>query len=263
MNELTLRKRTINKCVDNFVSYSCYLSQVEPTKVEEAFQDESWVEAMNDKLLQFQRNDVWTLIPRPEGEHTIGTKWIFRNKTDEQGDVIRNKARLVAQGYSQMEGVDYDETFSPVARMETIRILLALACHLKFKLYQMDVKTAFLNGLFKEDVYVAQPKGFIDPHFLDHVLYLKKALYGLKQASSAQYDWLTQYLVSHGFTRGNADQTFFIRKEDGKLIVAQVYVDDIIFGSTKDELAHGFSKLMQAGFEMNMIGELTLILGLC
>ena len=141
-----------------------------------------------------------------------------------------------------MKGVDYDETFAPVARMESIRILLALACHLKFKLYQMDVKTAFLNGLLKEDVYVAQPKGFIDPH--DHVLYLKKAFYGLKQALRAWYDWLTQYLVSHRFTRGKIDQTLFIEREDGELIIAQVYVDDIIFGSTKDELAHNFSKLM-------------------
>ena len=158
--------------------------------------------------------------------------------------MICNKARLVAQGYSQMEGVDYDETFASVARMESIRILLALACHLKFKIYQMDVKIAFLNGFFKEDVYVAQSKGFIDPHFPDHVLYLKKALYGLKQALRAWYDWLTQYLVSHGFTRGKANQTLFIKREDGKLIVAQVYVNDIIFGSTKDELAHSFSKLM-------------------
>ena len=143
--------------------------------------------------------------------------------------MICNKARLVAQGYSQMEGVDYDETFASVARMESIRVLLALACHLKFKIYQMDVKIAFLNGFFKEDVYVAQSKGFIDPHFPDHVLYLKKALYGLKQALRAWYDWFTQYLVSHGFMRGKANQTLFIKREDGKLIVAQVYVDDIIF----------------------------------
>ena len=121
----------------------------------------------------------------------------------------------------------------------------------------MDVKTAFLNELLKEDAYVAQPKGCIDRHFPDHVLYLKKALYGLKQAPRAWYDRLTQYLVSHGFTRGKADQTFFIKREDGELIIAQVYVDDIIFGSTKDELAHSFSKLMQAEFEMSMIGELT------
>ena len=117
-------------------------------------------------------------------------------------------------------------------------------------------KTAFLNGFLKEDVYVAQPKGFIDPHFPDHVLYLKKALYSLKQAPRAWYDRLTQYLVSHGFTRGKADQTFFIKRENGELIVAQVYVDDIIFRSTKDELAHSFSKLMQAKFEMSMIGKL-------
>ena len=180
MNELTLKKRTVDKCVANFVSYSCYLSQVEPTKVEEALKDKSWVEVMHDELLQFQRNDVWTLVPRLEGEHIIGTKWIFRNKTDEEGHVICNKTRLVAQGYSQMEGVDYDESFAPVAFMESIRILLALACHLKFKLYQMDLKIAFLNRLFKEDVYMAQPKRFIDPHFPDHVLYLKKAFYGLK-----------------------------------------------------------------------------------
>ena len=165
-------------------------------------------------------------------------------------------ACLIAQGYSQMEGVDYDETFALVAHMESIWILLALVCHLKFKLYQMDVKTAFLNGFLREDIYVAQPKEFIGPHFPDHVLYLKKALYGLKQAPRASYDQLTQYLMSHGFTRGKIYQTLFIKREGGELIVAQVYVDDIIFGSTKDELAHSFSKLMQAKFERSMIGEL-------
>ena len=126
----------------------------------------------------------------------------------------------------------------------------------------MDVKTAFLNGILKEDVYMAQPKGFIDPHFPNHVLYLKKALYGLKQAPRAWYDRLTQYLVSYGFTRGKAVQTLCIKREDGELIVAKVYVDDIIFGSTKDKLAHGFSKLMQDEFEMSMIGELIHFLGL-
>ena len=156
-----------------------------------------------------------------------------------------------------MEGVDYDETFALVTCMESIRILLALACHLKFKLYQMDVKTTFLNEIFKEDVYIAQPKGFIDPHFSENVLYLKKALYGLKQASRAWYDRLTQYLVSYGFTWEKVDQTLFIKREDSELIVAQVYVDNIIFGSTKEELAHDFSKLMKAKFEMSMIGELT------
>ena len=108
MNELILRKCIVNKCVANFVSYSYYSSQVEPTKVEDALQDESWVEAMHEELLKFQRNDVWTVVPSPEGEHIIGIKWIFHNKTDEEGNVICNKARLVAQGYSQVEGVDFD-----------------------------------------------------------------------------------------------------------------------------------------------------------
>ena len=110
---------------------------------------------MHDELLQFQRNDVWTLVSRLEGEHIIGTKWIFHNKTDKEGIVIHNKARLVVEGYSQVEGVDFDETFAPVARMESIRVLLALACHLKFKFYQINVKNTFLNGFLKEDVYVA------------------------------------------------------------------------------------------------------------
>ena len=126
----------------------------------------------------------------------------------------------MAQGYFQVEGVDFDETFAPVSHMESIRVLLALACHLEFKLYQMNVKTTFLNRFLKEDVYVAQHKGFIDPHFPDSVLYFKKVLYGLKQAPRAWYNWLPQYLVSHGFTRGQADQTLFIKKENGKLIVA-------------------------------------------
>ena len=217
---------------------------------------------MHDELLQFQRNDVWTLVTRLEGEHIIGIKWIFRNKTDKEVNVIRNKARLMAQGYSQMEGIDYDETFTPVARIKSIKILLTLACHLKFKFYQMDVKTAFLNRFLKEDVYVAQPKGFIDPHLSDHVLYLKKALYGLKQAPRAWYNQLRQCLVSHGFTRGKAYQTLFIKREDSELIVTQVYVDDIIFGSTNDELGHSFSKLMQAKFDISIIGELNHFIGL-
>ena len=135
---------------------------------------------MHDELHQFQRNDVCTLVPRPERVNIISTKWIFFNKTNEEGNIIRNKTRLVAQGYNQVEGVNFDETFSPIARIESTRVLLALACHLKFKLYQMDVKSAFLNGFLNEEVYVGHSKGFVDPHFPNYVLYLKKALYGLK-----------------------------------------------------------------------------------
>jgi hypothetical protein len=145
---------------------------------------------------------VWTLIPKPKDHNIIWTKWIFKNKSDEHGTVVHNKARLVAQGYTQVEGVDFDKTFAPVARLESIRILLSISCHLQLKLYQMDVKSAFLNGFLLEEVYVAQPKGFQDPQYPEHVYKLKKALYGLKQAPRAWYERLTTYLLAHGFIRG-------------------------------------------------------------
>ena len=140
---------------------------------------------MHEKLNQFVRNDVWELIPRPKNVHVIGTKWIFKNKTDKDGEIIQNKSRLVAQGYTQMEGVNFDESFAPVVRLESIHILLSIACTMNFKLYQMDVKCAFLNGYLNEEVFVEQPNGFQDPHFSDQVLRLKKALFGLKQAPRA------------------------------------------------------------------------------
>jgi hypothetical protein len=135
---------------------------------------------MQEELGQFKRNEVWNLVPRPEGINVIGTKWIFKNKSDENGHVTRNKARLVAQGYTQREGVDFEEIFALVARLESIRLLLGVACLLKFRLYQMDVKSAFLNGYLNEEVYVEHPKGFVDPNFPKHVYKMRKALYGLK-----------------------------------------------------------------------------------
>ena len=192
----------------------------------------------------------------------IGTKWIFKNKSDEHGTVIRNKSRLVAQGYTQVVGVDFDETFASVVRLESIRILLAIASHLNFKLYQMDVKSAFLNGMLQEEVYVEQPKGFVDPHIPDDVYKLKRALYGLKQAPRAWYDRLTAYLTEHGFKRGSADTTLFIRNDKNSFVVGQIYVDDIVFSVTNDSLAHSFADEMKTMFEMSMVGELTYFLGL-
>jgi hypothetical protein len=259
-----LRSRVIQPTseVANQVSYSCYLSQTEPKKVDEALQDEGWVSAMPDELLQFTRNDVWTLVPRPAEQNIIGAKWIFKNKTDEHGTVVRNKARLVAQGYTQIEGVNFDETFAPVTRLESIKIILYIACHLGFKLYQMDVKNAFLNCVLQEEVYVEQPKGFQDPHHPHHVYKLKKALYGLKHAPRAWYERLTTYLLTKGFTQGQADRTLFIRNQGTHKLIAQIYVDDIIFGATLDSLAHEFYEEMKLEFEMSMIGELNYFLGL-
>ena len=137
---------------------------------------------MQEELNQFVRNDVCDLIQRPTDHPVIGTRWVFKNKLDESGQVIKNKARLVAQGYNQEECIDFDETYAPVARLESIRILLAFACFMNFKLYQMDVKCAFLNGFIKEIVYVEQRQGFENEKFSSHVFKLKKALYSLKQA---------------------------------------------------------------------------------
>ena len=131
------------------------------------------------------------IAPRPKGVNVIGTKWIFKNKIDEDGEIIWNKSQLVTQGYTQVEGVDFDESFAPVTRLESIHILMSIACTMNLKLYQMDVKCAFLNGYLNEEVFVEQPKGFKDPHFSNHVLRLKKAHYGLKQAPRAWYDQLT------------------------------------------------------------------------
>ncbi|GJU82079.1 retrovirus-related pol polyprotein from transposon TNT 1-94 [Tanacetum coccineum] len=229
-----LNQRTLRSQAQNQSNFYCFISTIEPKNVNEALGDESWIVAMQEELNQFIANDVWELVPQPKNMTVIGTKWVFRNKLDENGIVSRNKARLVAQGYNQQEGIDYDETYAQVARLESIRILLAYACALDFKLFQMDVKSAFLNGFINEEVYVAQPPGFIDFKKPDHVYKLKKALYGLKQAPKAC----------------------------SNLIIVQIYVDDIIFGSTCQDMCDDFAKIMHDEFEMSMMGELNFFLGL-
>ena len=154
---------------------------------------------MHQELEKFERLRVWELVPRPENVNIIGTRWIHKNKTDEEGNVVMNKSRLVGLGYSQVKGVDFNETFAPMARLDSIRLLFGMAYNLRIKLYQMDVNSAFLNGVLQEEVYVSQPKGFEDPHFPDHVYKLKKALYRLKQAMQAWYERLTEFLIKAGF----------------------------------------------------------------
>ncbi|GJZ29381.1 putative ribonuclease H-like domain-containing protein [Tanacetum coccineum] len=176
--------------------------------------------------------------------------------------MIRNKARLVAQGYTQEEGIDYDEVFAPVARIEAIRLFLAYASFKDFMVYQMDVKSAFLYGKIEEEVYVCQPPGFEDPNFLDRVYKVEKALYGLHQAPRAWYETLSTYMLDNGFQRGKIDKTLFIKRHKGDILLVQVYVDDIIFGSTKKELCFAFEKLMHEKFQMSSMGELTFFLGL-
>ncbi|KAJ9568046.1 hypothetical protein OSB04_004012 [Centaurea solstitialis] len=246
----------------NICLYVNFFSENEPKEIDDALRDPAWVSAMQEELAEFIRNNVWLLVPRPQKCTIIGSKWIFRNKLDEIGTIIRNKARLVAQGYRQEEGIDYDETFAPVARLEAIRLFLAFAAHMNFKVFQMDIKNAFLNGKLNEEVYVAQPPGFVDPKFPDHIYKLNKALYGLKQAPRAWYDTLSTFLLSKGFVRGKIDSTLFLKKYPKHILLVQIYVDDIIFGSTNPKLCEKFELLMKSEYKMYMMGELTFFLGL-
>ncbi|GJV30421.1 ribonuclease H-like domain-containing protein [Tanacetum coccineum] len=255
------QRRTNHKDFQNCL-FACFLSQMEPKKVTQALDDESWVEAMQEELLQFKLLNVWTLVDLPYGKKAIGTKWVFRNKKDQRGIVVRNKARLVAQGHRQEEGIDYDEVFAPVARIEAIRLFLAFASFMDFTVYQMDVKSAFLYGTIEEEVYVSQPPGFVDPEFPNRVYKVEKALYGLHQAPRAWYETLSNYLLENGFRRGTIDKTLFIKEIKNDILLVQVYVDDIIFGSTKKSLSTEFEQLMHKRFQMSSIGELTFFLGL-
>nr|GEV65535.1 hypothetical protein [Tanacetum cinerariifolium] len=242
--------------------YALTVSIMEPKTVKEALTDPAQIESMQEELHQLIRLDVWELVPSPDGIKSLTLKWLFKNKHDEENTVIRNKTRLVMRGYRKEEGIEFEESFAPVARMEAIRIFLAYDAHKGFTVYQIDVKTAFLHGSLKEDVYVCQPEGFIDADHPCHVYKLKKALYGLKQVPRAWYDELSTFLLQNGLSKGKIDLTLFTRRFDDDILVVQVYVDDIIFCSTNPRYATLFSDLMKSRFEMSMMGEMTFFLGL-
>ncbi|GKD38128.1 retrovirus-related pol polyprotein from transposon TNT 1-94 [Tanacetum coccineum] len=196
---------------------------VEPKNIKEAMADSAWIEAMQEELHQFDRLQVWELVDKPFGKNE--------------------------------EGIDFEESFALVARLEAIRIFIAYAAHKSFPVYQMDVKTAFLNGPLKEEVYVAQPDGFNDPYHPEKAYRLKKALYGLKQAPRAWYDELSNFLMYKGFTKGTIDPTLFTIKYGEDILLVQIYVDDIIFGSTNPKFSKRFEKLMHSRFEMSLMRE--------
>nr|GEU58623.1 retrovirus-related Pol polyprotein from transposon TNT 1-94 [Tanacetum cinerariifolium] len=219
-----------------FCYYDAFLTPVEPKMYKDALTQSRWFEAMQEELNEFKRLRVWELIPRPDKVMVITLKWIYKVKLDELGGILKNKARLVARGYRQEEGIDFEDSFALVARLEAIRIFLTFAAHMNIVVYQMDVKTAFLNGNLREEVYVSQPDGFVEPDNPNHVYKQKKALYGLKQAPSMWYDMLSSFLISQDFSKGSVDPTLFIRRDGKELLLVQIYVDDIIFAASTPEL---------------------------
>nr|GFA43767.1 retrovirus-related Pol polyprotein from transposon TNT 1-94 [Tanacetum cinerariifolium] len=207
--------------------FALTVSRTEPKNIKKAMADFAWIESMQEELHQFDRLEV-----------------------------------TMQKRYAQKEGVNFEESFAPVARLEAVRLFIAYAAHKSFTVYQMDVKTTFLYGPLKEDVYVNQPDGFVDPYHPDKVYHLKKALYGLKQALRAWYDELSNFLVSKGFSKGSIDPTLFITKHRGDILLVQIYVDDIIFGSTNLNISKRFEKLIHNKFEISTTGELKFFLGI-
>ncbi|GKE14712.1 retrovirus-related pol polyprotein from transposon TNT 1-94 [Tanacetum coccineum] len=250
------------KHITLFCYFDAFLSSVEPKSYKEALTESCWIESMQEKLNEFESLEVWELVPYPDSVMIITLKWIYKVKLDELGGVLKNKGRLVASGCHQKEGIDFEESFALVARLEAICIFIAFVAHMNMIVYQIDVKTAFLNDILRGEVYVSQLDEFVDPENTNHVYKLKKALYGLKQAPQAWYDLLSSFLLSQKFSKGTVDPTLFIRRKSKDILLVQIYVDDIIFASTKLDLCESFSKIMCSKFKMSMMGKLSFFLGL-
>ncbi|GJY31952.1 putative ribonuclease H-like domain-containing protein [Tanacetum coccineum] len=228
-----------------FCYYDAFLTSVEPKNYKDALTQACWIEAMQEELHEFERLKVWELVPPLDKALVITLKWIYKVKLDELGGILKNKARLVTRGYRQEEGIDFEESFTLVARLEAIRIFLAFAAHMNMVVYQMDVKTAFLNGNLREEVYVSQPDGFVDPDKPNYVYKLKKALYGLKQAPRAWYDMLSSFLISNDFSKGSVDPTLFIRREGKELLMISQSPRGIFINQSK----YAFESLKKYGFK--------------
>ncbi|GKB07873.1 retrovirus-related pol polyprotein from transposon TNT 1-94 [Tanacetum coccineum] len=196
-----------------FCYYDSFLTPVKPKNYKDALTQACWIEAMQEEINEFERLEVWELVPCLDKVMVITLKWIYKVKLDELGGIIKNKARLVARGYHKEEGIDFEESFALVARLDAIRIFLAYATHMNMVVYQMDVKTTFLNDILREEVYVSQLEGFVDQYNPNYVYKLKKALYGLKQAPRAWYDLLSKFLLSQELSKGTVDPTLFIKRQ--------------------------------------------------
>uniref|UniRef100_A0ACD5TXY1 Uncharacterized protein n=1 Tax=Avena sativa TaxID=4498 RepID=A0ACD5TXY1_AVESA len=265
---VTLRYRKHQELLDTTepceLEYSglCLVAAEEPASVELALKEACWKQAMDEELSSIRDNQTWELADLPPGQRAIGLKWVFKVKKDPQGNVIKHKARLVAKGYAQRQGVNFDEVFAPVARMETVRVLIALAAHDGWEVHHMDVKSAFLNGDLAEEVYVRQPPGFVDDDNEHMVLKLRKALYGLRQAPRAWNSKLDSSLVELGFERSPLEHAVYRRAKEGALLLVGVYVDDLIITGSRTADIVEFKEQMMKMYSMSDLGLLSYYLGI-
>ncbi|CAL8169979.1 unnamed protein product [Prunus armeniaca] len=247
----------------NDILAQCNLCIVEPEKYEEAAQDKAWIKAMEEELSMIEKNETWELVDRPSDKQVIGVKWVFKTKLNLDGSVQKNKARLVAKGYVQKPGVDYNETFAPVARLDTIRTLIALAAQRSWKLFQLDVKSAFLNGILQEEVYVDQPEGFVINGKEDKVYKLYKALYGLKQTPRAWYGEIDSYFAKCGFEKSLSEATLYTKtRGENDILIVSIYVDDIVYTGNNQDMLDEFKEDMKEKYEMSDLGLLHHFLGM-
>ncbi|GKA19148.1 retrovirus-related pol polyprotein from transposon RE1, partial [Tanacetum coccineum] len=242
--------------------HAALFSLVQPKGFKSAAKHPQWMAAMHDEMEALKQNCTWTLVPRPSASNIVGSKWVYRIKYHADGSVERFKARVVAQGFTQIPGLDYSHTFSPVVKASTVRIVLSLAVLHRWRLHQLDVKNAFLHGHLNETVYMEQPPGFIDPQFPNHVCKLSKALYGLKQAPRAWFHRLSSFLLAHGFVCSRADTSLFVFTKDSCIMYLLVYVDDLILTGNNESLLTSFTTRLNQEFAIKDLGDLSYFLGL-
>ena len=247
--------------------YFAYISEViqeeESSSFEDAVKHDKWKNAMKDELEALLENGAWTLLPKKQNMKPIGCKWVYKVKCNLDGSIARCKARLVAKGYAQKYGIDYEETFSLVARMTTVRTIIALAALKKWNLYQLDVKNAFLNGDLQETIYLEQPQGYVHPKYPNHVCKLKKALYGFKQAPRAWYEKLVRCLICAGFQESKADPSLYIKHDGRKILIICIYdVDDLIVTGDDFDGIEKVKYMLNLKFKISDLGELKYFLGI-
>jgi hypothetical protein len=257
----TMRQSKKPKPFSSYMALMCDLIEKEPTCFEEGIQKKEWVDAMTEEYQSIIKNDVWEIVPRPKNKDVVSSKWMYKIKHVADGSIEKYKARFVARGFSQKEGIDYEEMFAPVARYTSIRTIIALAAKMKWKLHQMDVKTAFLNCVIEEEVYIEQPQGFEVEERKTHVYKLKKSLYGLKQAPRAWCGRINSFPTSLGFTKSKVDSNLYFKVMNDEPVILLLYVDDLLL-TGEEKFITNCKKKLAAKFEMKDLGLMHYFLGL-